>query len=84
MIVHEGPKNKGVGAEISARINEKGLDYLEAPVVRVAGYDIALPFFKRELEYIPDEIAAGPPPMIIMSYIFYNLLIINYSFLYAG
>jgi len=55
MIVHEGCKTNGVGAEVSARINEKGLDYLEAPVVRVAGYDTALPFFKRELQYIPDE-----------------------------
>jgi len=55
MIVHEGCKTSGIGAEISARINEKGLDYLEAPVIRVAGYDTALPFFKRELQYIPDE-----------------------------
>lgn len=55
VIVHEGPKNSGFGGEISARINEKGLDFLEAPVIRVTGFDTGLPFFKRENEYIPSE-----------------------------
>ncbi len=53
IIVHEAPKTNGFGAEISAMINEKALDYLEAPVLRVCGYDTALPFSKMELDYIP-------------------------------
>ncbi len=53
IIVHEAPKTAGFGAEISAMINEKALDYLEAPVLRVCGYDTALPFAKMELDYIP-------------------------------
>ena len=55
VIVHESPKTGGFGAEISARINEKALEFLEAPILRVAGYSTALPFAKRELEYIPNE-----------------------------
>lgn len=55
IIVHEAPKTSGFGAEISAMINEKALDYLEAPVLRVCGYDTALPFAKMELDYIPSK-----------------------------
>lgn len=55
VIMHESPKTGGFGAEISAQINETCLDLLEAPILRVAGFDTALPFFKRELEYIPHE-----------------------------
>jgi pyruvate dehydrogenase E1 component beta subunit len=55
VIVHEAPKTGGFGAEISATLNEKALDYLEAPIVRVTGYDTVLPFARMELEFIPDE-----------------------------
>ena len=55
LIVHEAPKTSGFGAEISATINEKALDSLEAPILRITGYDTALPFAKRELEFIPSE-----------------------------
>lgn len=55
VIVHEAPKTSGFGAEIVATINEKALLELEAPVVRVTGYDTTIPFAKMELIYIPDE-----------------------------
>jgi pyruvate/2-oxoglutarate/acetoin dehydrogenase E1 component len=55
VIVHEGPKTSGYGSEIAAIVAEKALDSLEAPIIRVAGFDTALPFFKREKEYIPTE-----------------------------
>ena len=55
VIVHEVPKTSGFGAEIVATINEKALLELEAPVVRVTGYDTTIPFAKMELDYIPDE-----------------------------
>lgn len=53
VIVHEAAKTCGVGAEISALIAENCLEYLEAPVQRVTGYDVTMPYFKLEKKYIP-------------------------------
>jgi len=53
VIVQEAPKSLGVASEIIARINEKALLYLEAPVRRVANYDVVTPYFGRELMYLP-------------------------------
>jgi len=44
VIVEEGPKTGGVGAEIAALIAEEALDYLDAPVVRIAALDSPIPF----------------------------------------
>ncbi len=50
LIVHEACKTGGVGAEISARIMEGGaFDYLDAPIGRLAGLDIPVPY-NRTLE----------------------------------
>lgn len=54
VIVHEEPRTLGMGAEIIARINEKALLYLEAPIKRVTGYDIPVPLPKLEEYYLPD------------------------------
>jgi pyruvate dehydrogenase E1 component beta subunit len=54
VIVHEGPRTCGLAAEIIARINEHVLEYLEAPIIRVTGYDIPIPYFARERAYLPD------------------------------
>ena len=53
VIVHEAAKTCGVGAEISALIAENCLESLEAPVQRVTGYDVTIPYFKLEKKYIP-------------------------------
>lgn len=53
MIIHEAPQSFGCGAEVTARLVEKAFYYLEAPIVRVTGYDIPIPFFSRESAYIP-------------------------------
>ncbi len=53
VVVHESPRHCGVGAEIVARIVEKSLLYLEAPVKRVTGFDTIIPYFANELTYIP-------------------------------
>ena len=53
LIVHEAPKTCGFGAEIAALINEKALLNLEAPVMRVTGYDITVPLLKNEDYYYP-------------------------------
>ena len=49
VIVYEGYKNAGAGAEIAARLANEGFDYLDAPVKRVAGLDCPIPF-SRSLE----------------------------------
>jgi len=55
VIVQEAPYSFGAASEIIARINDKALLHLEAPVKRVTGYDVATPYFGRELDYMPTE-----------------------------
>jgi pyruvate dehydrogenase E1 component beta subunit len=59
VIVHEAPKTCGFGAEIAARIMERCFLNLEAPVQRVAGFDTTMPYYKLELEYLPDAERIG-------------------------
>jgi pyruvate dehydrogenase E1 component beta subunit len=42
--VEEGWKQSGVGAEIAARVMEDAFDYLDAPVARVSGKDVPMPY----------------------------------------
>jgi pyruvate dehydrogenase E1 component beta subunit len=42
--VEEGWKQSGVGAEIAARMMEEAFDYLDAPVTRVTGEDVPMPY----------------------------------------
>ncbi len=42
MVVSEGAMTSGVAAELAARITEECFDFLEDPVVRVAGEDIPI------------------------------------------
>jgi len=42
--VEEGWKQSGVGAEISARVTEEAFDYLDAPVTRITGKDVPMPY----------------------------------------
>ena len=53
VIVHEAARNCGVGAEVAAGVAEKGIWDLEAPIVRVTGYDTVMPLFRLEYEYLP-------------------------------
>lgn len=53
VVVHEAPRTLGVGAEIVALINEYAPYDLEAPVVRVTGYDTVVPAPKNEQFYLP-------------------------------
>lgn len=55
VIVHEGPRNCGIGAEVSARIAESSaLMHLEAPIRRITGYDVQFPYFARERAFLPN------------------------------
>jgi pyruvate dehydrogenase E1 component beta subunit len=42
--VEEGWQQSGVGAEVAARIMEHAFDYLDAPVARVSGKDVPMPY----------------------------------------
>ena len=59
VVVHEAPASCGVGAEVIARINEKALVHLEAPVARVTGFDTVMPLSKLEAQYLPDASRIG-------------------------
>jgi 2-oxoisovalerate dehydrogenase E1 component beta subunit len=52
VVVHEAPKSCGFGAELIALINEKAFLHLEAPPVRVTGFDTPFPY-TLEMEYLP-------------------------------
>jgi pyruvate dehydrogenase E1 component beta subunit len=54
VVVHEAPKTAGLGAEISSLIQEHCFLQLEAPVQRVAGFDVPMPYYKLENNYLPD------------------------------
>jgi len=47
VIVHEACKMYGFGAEIAATVADKALDYLDAPIKRVAALDVPIPFGMR-------------------------------------
>jgi pyruvate/2-oxoglutarate/acetoin dehydrogenase E1 component len=54
VVVHEAPLTAGMGAEIAAQVMERCFLHLEAPVQRVTGFDTIMPYYKLELEYMPD------------------------------
>nr|WP_198171188.1 alpha-ketoacid dehydrogenase subunit beta [Actinoplanes awajinensis] len=54
VVIHEAPGNLGMGSELAARISEECFYSLEAPVLRVTGYDIPYPAARSEEEYLPD------------------------------
>jgi pyruvate dehydrogenase E1 component beta subunit len=54
VVIHEAPKSGGFGAEIVARINEEALLELEAPVLRVTGFDTPIPLPRLEDYYLPN------------------------------
>ena len=54
VMIHEGPRRCGIGAEVVARIVERVLDRLEAPIRRITGYDVQFPYFARERAYLPN------------------------------
>ena len=61
LVVHEAPRTAGLGAEVSSLIHERAILDLDAPVMRVTGYDVPFPQFANEDDYLPsvDRILAG-------------------------
>jgi pyruvate dehydrogenase E1 component beta subunit len=54
VVVHEAPRFCGFGGEISALIAENAIEYIEAPIVRVTGFDTPFPN-TLEHHYMPDD-----------------------------
>ena len=61
--VEEGWQQSGVGAEIAARVMEQAFDWLDAPVLRVSGKDVPMPYAanleKLALPTVADVVAAA-------------------------
>jgi pyruvate dehydrogenase E1 component beta subunit len=61
--VEEGWPQAGMGADIAARIMEQGFDYLDAPVTRVSGKDVPMPYAanleKLALPSVPEIVEAA-------------------------
>jgi 2-oxoisovalerate dehydrogenase E1 component beta subunit len=53
VIVHEAPVTCGYGAEVAARVAERALTSMLAPIERVAGYDTMMPYPRTENHYMP-------------------------------
>lgn len=62
VVVEEGHRSYGIGAEIVARLQEEAFDYIDAPILRVAQDEVPLPY-SRELEQMalinPDKVIAA-------------------------
>jgi 2-oxoisovalerate dehydrogenase E1 component beta subunit len=54
VVVHEAPSNVGLGSEIAARVTEECFYSLQAPVLRVTGFDTPYPPARLEEDYLPD------------------------------
>jgi 2-oxoisovalerate dehydrogenase E1 component beta subunit len=54
VVVHEAPSNVGIGAEVAARVTEHCFYSLEAPVLRVTGFNVPYPAARVEEEFLPD------------------------------
>lgn len=61
LVVHEAPRSGGLGAEVSSLVHERAMLDLEAPVLRVTGFDVPFPQFANEDDYMPsvDRILQG-------------------------
>ena len=58
VIVHEAPRTCGFGAELAATIQEKAILHLEAPILRVTGFDTPFPY-TLEHDTCPTPIASS-------------------------
>jgi 2-oxoisovalerate dehydrogenase E1 component beta subunit len=54
VVVHEASVTLGMGAEIAARVQERAFYSLEAPILRVGGFDTPYPASRIEEEWLPD------------------------------
>lgn len=67
VVAHEAARNCGFGAELISQINEKAFLNLQAPPVRVTGFDTPFPY-TLEHEYLPDAGRIRDAVREVMSY----------------
>lgn len=70
VVLHEARRTLGLGAEISALINEYALDHLHAPIKRATGFDVHFPGHQTEDAYLPDAERAQYAIEAVMDYEF--------------
>jgi pyruvate dehydrogenase E1 component beta subunit len=54
VVAHEDSVNISLSSEVAARITEEAFYHLEAPVLRVGGFDVPYPSAKLEELFLPD------------------------------
>ncbi|MEO3937494.1 alpha-ketoacid dehydrogenase subunit beta [Dermatophilaceae bacterium Soc4.6] len=54
VVVHEASTSGGLGAEIAAAVTQRSFHHLEAPVLRVGGYNLPYPPSRLEEDFLPD------------------------------
>jgi pyruvate dehydrogenase E1 component beta subunit len=54
IVTHEASTNVSVSSEVAARVAELAFYHLEAPVLRVGGFDVPYPAAKLEEKFLPD------------------------------
>lgn len=54
VIAHEASQSGGIGGELAARVQHKAFYNLEAPVLRVTGYDTPYPASRLESDWLPN------------------------------
>lgn len=55
VVVHEAHATSGLGADIISLIQDTSFLYLKAPIQRVTGFDVPVPFYTLEKHYLPNE-----------------------------
>lgn len=70
VVLHEARRTLGLGAEISALVNEYALDHLRAPIKRATGFDVHYPGHQTEEAYMPDADRAEAAIEAVMNYEF--------------
>lgn len=55
VIIHEAHATSGLGADIISLIQDTSFLYLKAPIQRVTGFDVPVPFYTLEKHYLPNE-----------------------------
>lgn len=68
VVACEAPKTASMAAEIATIIQEHCFLHLRAPVQRVCGFDTVMPYYKLELEYLPDAAKIGEAVMQCAAY----------------
>lgn len=71
VVVEEGWRSVGLGAEIAASLQEQAFDHLDAPIARVAGLEVPMPYAKNlERATLPfaDDVVAAVKAMVQKQY----------------